>query len=83
MNGHEYIILTSTPEPGVELNFDHEALIDHVDENLDKYVIEEATHWPETMTCSECGGVLDFISIELGYSCKNPECVCHLQEATA
>ena len=33
--------------------------------------------WPEVQLCA-CGAPMTFVSIELGYSCTNPECVMHV-----
>jgi hypothetical protein len=37
----------------------------------------EPKEWSETIECGYCGGVLDLISIEEGYSCRNEDCLCH------
>lgn len=38
---------------------------------------------PDNMTCDVCGGQMDFVSIDLGYSCRNVGCVAHMEEAFA
>jgi len=34
---------------------------------------------PDNLTCEVCGGQMDFVSIDLGYSCRNAECVAHME----
>lgn len=34
---------------------------------------------PDNMTCDVCGGQMDFVSIDLGYSCRNVGCVAHME----
>jgi hypothetical protein len=34
---------------------------------------------PDTMECGHCGGTMDLVSIEDGYSCRNEGCLLHFQ----
>lgn len=38
----------------------------------------KANDYPETIACECCGEPMEFISIEEGYSCSNPNCVLHM-----
>jgi hypothetical protein len=47
--------------------------------HTDKLIAGEAKY-TDTMTC-ECGCQMVFISLELGYSCPDPECILHMEDA--
>ena len=32
---------------------------------------------PATIECGHCGGQMDFVSIEIGYTCRNEDCFLH------
>ena len=36
--------------------------------------------WPEVQSC-DCGSPMRLVSIELGYSCTDPECVMHIEKS--
>lgn len=37
----------------------------------------EAKAMPDSIPCDVCGEEMAFVSIELGYSCPNPDCELH------
>jgi hypothetical protein len=37
----------------------------------------ETNDWPATLACGHCGDILELVSIEDGYSCKNKDCLLH------
>lgn len=43
-------------------------------------IVYESKPMPNTIRC-ECGTLMDYISIDLGYSCRNPECALHIDES--
>jgi len=36
--------------------------------------------YPDVIACENCGEPMEFVSIELGYSCSNDECPLHMVE---
>jgi uncharacterized paraquat-inducible protein A len=39
---------------------------------------------PDSMTCPDCHWEMSFVSIEMGYTCRNPRCKLHVgQEVLA
>ena len=50
---------------------------DAVVRTVDGGVAFEMKTMPDTMECGACGGTLEFISVELGYSCRNENCILH------
>jgi hypothetical protein len=41
--------------------------------------VVELKEWPETRDCDYCDDLMDLVSIETGYSCRNPECTLHME----
>jgi len=39
----------------------------------------ELKEWPKTITCSHCGLIMDLVSIDEGYSCRNKGCLLHFK----
>jgi len=38
----------------------------------------EVKTMPDTIPCEVCGNTMDFVSQELGYSCRNGGCILHI-----
>lgn len=47
----------------------------------DSILTGEAKRLPSTIACDGCGSAMRFVSVELGYSCINPDCSLHIEEA--
>ncbi len=42
---------------------------------------EVVEQYPQTLPCEICQSVMDFVSIEAGYSCRNKNCSLHIEDA--
>jgi hypothetical protein len=43
-------------------------------------VVIEPKTWPDTLECGHCGETMDLVSIDVGYSCRNEDCVLHFRQ---
>ena len=56
--------------------------MDAVIRTMEGTVAVEAKLLPDTLDCEVCGNIMDYVSEELGYSCRNGSCTLHVSKET-
>lgn len=47
------------------------------------FMFKSKNQFPDTIICDRDGWEMQFVSVEMGYSCRNPRCVCHIDREEA